>query len=878
MKQSRIKAVLALVVASVVFLGILVFLYSSKTILVKQAYYSVQQKAAEKIKEIETSINFSLSSIKLLSQFTTSHMTEKELKNSSEVFENFQNKTPFNTVDYIRWDGIISMENTGGESFDASYREYYREGIKGNTGIWVNYSPVGWNEALLNFYTPLYYENEITGVIMGIIGGITGMRPVIETDFFGQPITAILCDENLKVISSTEDNFFYGLNIKDYSENKLISHIIQNIKDNDSEAFLFKENGKRGIATVATVPSTNWKLIFIVLPKSVRNSIRPITNRIYIFMSFIIFVFLFYLFSYLRMQKMASKEIQEKQMDIINALGVIYENVYSINIQTSELFIYRLSNHIEQKYGKLFSQGLYENAISLYVEKEVIPEDHHLFAPILTVDFVKDIFEKQNQYSFVYRVKRNDVISYFECCLFMSSGNASDFVACFKNVDDMIEKQIANETRLNELVEMQSTQITILTAISGIYLTTHLINLKTDRIVEIVTSREVNEIVNIDGKATEQMERVMNGVVTPEYLDEVLAFTNLRTISKRLRGKKILSAEFIGKFHGWFRASFIVVEEDSEGIPTKVMFVTQVIENEKRREEKLINTANSDELTGLLNRHAYEKDLKKLKGSSLAEDLVYISFDVNGLKNVNDNLGHEAGDELLRGAAECISRVFSTHGRVYRTGGDEFQGIIYADDQDLEYLKNSFTQITDEWTGTYVDELSVSAGYVQAKEVLEYSVADIIKLADQRMYKAKSQYYISRGIDRRAQRVAFEVLCQSYTKILKIDLLKDEFSIIQMDTEEQTETLGYSEKISEWLHDFGLSGAVHRDDKFEYLRKTDIDFMRKYFEDGNKLLSIHYRRKIKTKFYNVMMEIIPSKDYTPETQIVYLYVKNIDKQ
>ncbi|MCR5741555.1 MAG: diguanylate cyclase [Gammaproteobacteria bacterium] len=45
-------------------------------------------------------------------------------------------------------------------------------------------------------------------------------------------------------------------------------------------------------------------------------------------------------------------------------------------------------------------------------------------------------------------------------------------------------------------------------------------------------------------------------------------------------------------------------------------------------------------------------------------------FDINGLKTENDTIGHEAGDELICGSAECMKNAFSRHGKIYRVGGD----------------------------------------------------------------------------------------------------------------------------------------------------------------------------------------------------------------
>ena len=53
-------------------------------------------------------------------------------------------------------------------------------------------------------------------------------------------------------------------------------------------------------------------------------------------------------------------------------------------------------------------------------------------------------------------------------------------------------------------------------------------------------------------------------------------------------------------------------------------------------------------------------------GEPIPKDLVFVSIDVNGLKKVNDSMGHQAGDELLIGAAACMKKCFGRWGKVYR--------------------------------------------------------------------------------------------------------------------------------------------------------------------------------------------------------------------
>jgi len=882
MKKDKLSPSITLITIILVLTVIFAYANSLKRIFVKQVQYFIEHNALQKASELETSINYAMNSIKLVSEFTSSKMEERELKNPNEVLSSFSDQTPFNLIEYIRWDGLNLMNSSqGAEPFDASSRPYFTNGIKGNSGIWINYSPKLAKDILLNFYTPLYYDREIAGVLTGAILGQGQVSSVLKSSFFGQEIIGFLCDENFTIISSTDDGearLYPGLNLYNHLNIKVINDIVMHGQNGDSKTFTYEINNKMGLCCVAKVAPVNWNVVYIVYPRNLSASMEEISRAIYLVSISISAILLLYLFIRLYLRNRLSKKTEKLQINIINALGTIYQNVYAVDAKTGNFTIYRMSNTINEKYRNSFSTITYKDAIAAYVKNEVIGEDRILFKAVCDVEKVKELLKDKNEYSFIYRIKRNNEIHYYQCYILRPSENSEEFVAAFKDVDQMMQKQIEDQQHLNDLIDMQTTQISILSSLSGIYLTSHLIDLEKDFVVEFNTTKEVRLHVKDNEYAHIQMKKVMEAVVIPEYLDEVLAFTNLSTIAKRLRGKKIISKEFIGNFHGWIRASFISVETDKDGIPLKVLFVTQVIDDEKRKEENLISTANQDELTGLYNRHAYETDLRELKKSVADENFVYISFDVNGLKTVNDTLGHEAGDELIRGAAECLTKAFGKYGKVYRSGGDEFQAIISADEQTLAKIKESFEVITEQWTGKLVAELRISAGYVTRAEDPQLKINDIVKLADQRMYKNKSLYYSTKGIDRRAQQAAFEALCHSYEKILKINLTTDEYSIIQMNDNEKEEVKGYSEKISSWLHDFVTSGQVHKDDAEEFLRRTDINYLKKFFADGNRIFDLHYRRKVDDTCKKVIMEMIPSNDYTSENQKLFLYVKDVEKK
>lgn len=302
---------------------------------------------------------------------------------------------------------------------------------------------------------------------------------------------------------------------------------------------------------------------------------------------------------------------------------------------------------------------------------------------------------------------------------------------------------------------------------------------------------------------------------------------------------------------------------------TKVKIERYVYANRIRK------IALQDGLTECYNRKAYEDDISDMT-KDYPSDVVYMSMDVNGLKVVNDSLGHEAGDEIILGAAQCMDKCLGKYGKVYRTGGDEFTAILYLGHDKLEEVTRDFENEVSNWHGELVENLAVSFGCVKAEEMQGLKIEEVSALADKRMYDAKTAYYRKKGVDRRGQVDAHKVLCALYTKILKINITDDTYTIVNMNLDEQTKEKGYADTISGWIEGFGKSGQVHPDDLDNYLSKTNFGFMSEYFKQGKTSLSIAYRRKYDDIFKQVMMEIVPTAEYSDDDQSLYLYVKDID--
>lgn len=154
--------------------------------------------------------------------------------------------------------------------------------------------------------------------------------------------------------------------------------------------------------------------------------------------------------------------------------------------------------------------------------------------------------------------------------------------------------------------------------------------------------------------------------------------------------------------------------------------------------QKLLET---DVMTGLKSRFAYSNVLDKYENlDALPDNFTAMVFDVNGLKRVNDSMGHKAGDELVQGAGECLKKAFSDYGECYHISGDEFVALLQVEPESLNEALLGFNDILASWKGEHIESISVSAGYAVAKDH-PGSINNLISVADEMMYENKRSFY-----------------------------------------------------------------------------------------------------------------------------------------
>lgn len=159
--------------------------------------------------------------------------------------------------------------------------------------------------------------------------------------------------------------------------------------------------------------------------------------------------------------------------------------------------------------------------------------------------------------------------------------------------------------------------------------------------------------------------------------------------------------------------------------------------------DRISDLAYTDTLTGVKSKTAYNEEVRRLN-ENIAEgfhQFGIIMFDINGLKEMNDTYGHDAGDSYIRNSCRLICTTYK-HSPVFRIGGDEFVAVLRGQDLlNSQKLMCRFYERMEQGTKEAQkpeEKVSVAAGMAVFLEHKDTDVQSVFKRADENMYKNKT--------------------------------------------------------------------------------------------------------------------------------------------
>lgn len=239
-----------------------------------------------------------------------------------------------------------------------------------------------------------------------------------------------------------------------------------------------------------------------------------------------------------------------------------------------------------------------------------------------------------------------------------------------------------------------------------------------------------------------------------------------------------------------------VINEDGE--VWGIVGLSRDITERKKLENKLIYLSYTDALTGLYNRSSFDEKLNQYNQEKYLP-LGIIMGDVNGLKLVNDTLGHLEGDKLIKSISNVLKDVCSNRGSVFRWGGDEFMILLPNCSEQL--CENIMKEILDKCQSCDYEfiQLSIALGE-SVKNSISQNIYECIKEVEEKVYRRKL-------LDKKSIR-------SSITD-----------SLIKSLQEKNTETEEHTERVTTYAYSLGINlnfKASELDELFLVAKLHDI--------------------------------------------------------
>ena len=309
------------------------------------------------------------------------------------------------------------------------------------------------------------------------------------------------------------------------------------------------------------------------------------------------------------------------------------------------------------------------------------------------------------------------------------------------NVDAQMPCQQESEAARSQSL----TYSRIARALSRDYCSIYLVNVETDEFIEYSASDDDQDL-RVEKSGADFFgdccRNILRQVFQPD-LDKALAVWDKARLMPELENGRTFSTTYRLMMDGApvYVNCKVMRMDDRENDPHIVIGISNVDAQMKREQELNVarGLANRDALTGVKSKHAYaerEAELNASIGRGEAEPFAVVFCDVNGLKRINDTLGHAAGDKLIKDAAMVICNIF-VHSPVFRYGGDEFLVLLRGHDYELR------AELMDRLDRAN-RESSTSGGIIIACGMSDFvpgqdkRVADVFERADACMYENKN--------------------------------------------------------------------------------------------------------------------------------------------
>ena len=426
--------------------------------------------------------------------------------------------------------------------------------------------------------------------------------------------------------------------------------------------------------------------------------------------------------------------------DISMALSLDYECVFFVDIESDNYAMFAFGgNH---KNLELSETSNFWADCRVNLETVVYEDDKAWFAEnIATKENLVASVQNGNTFRGKYRIFANGTPVWYSMKVVRGQGKQRDYLIIgVTNID----KQERESLALKQKASKSELYGQIVMALAERYDALYMVDLETNHYVQYKSERVFCELsIALEGDDFfNQLKKDALSVIYKDDIPLLTAALERSVLLKELDDHGVFTFTYrLNSPDGPLFVKMVAVYSDKKHIVISVTNIdSQIRREQKIREEASIayEKARRDGLTGIKNKTAYGEFEAKLNKQIQSGENVKFAIalcDVNGLKTVNDTLGHIAGDEYIRSASRLVCQTFA-HSPVFRIGGDEFVAILRGSDfENRERLEKKFTEAVKENVDQH--KVVVACGISVFDKEHDKDVSSVFERADALMYKNK---------------------------------------------------------------------------------------------------------------------------------------------
>lgn len=446
MKKSLIKEIIftSVLVIAVVF-SFLWFMEKNGVRIEGQNREYAADSARMKSQQIKNELDNALSRINTYAYFLGESLTEPQV--TAQMLAKMEENCQFDAIIYTDINGTDYASD--GRTADVTQRNFYKDGIEGNSGIDIVFNPHFFDETMACFYAPVYLNGDVIGVLRGAFLAEEYLKNMLSITYFGEPAQTFLCAADGRIIASSDGKAYSDTVFDVLKANGIVDELAS---DRGQQVFenggldVFSGNSENGTDNICVSSLTDSEYVFVqIFPENVTQNMISNANFVGVCLEIILItLFVIYVVILLIRARRRRKqlEVENREMGyVISGVNTLFSRFVMIDFE-EDTYQYVAGTMPEN--NEIPEKGSYGEMIE-YLEKSTVEKQRRELAEFMDKNAVLEAMSKESDLRFERHTIKNGRSEWEHLnmlCVERKDGRVSKVLFIRQNVTELKEKEL----------------------------------------------------------------------------------------------------------------------------------------------------------------------------------------------------------------------------------------------------------------------------------------------------------------------------------------------------------------------------------------------------------------------------------------------------